>query len=121
MSRRKKELDLNGKKIIIEELRIIDLMELLNVDGGFMLSDFKKIFYDFLPKFTNLTLEDILPLGMSELTELVETFKMVNSDFFNALKSLGILDYLNGLLKELKNSTLSDLSAMYADSSKKDT
>ena len=119
--RRKKEITLNGKQIIIEELKIIDLMELLNIDGNFMLSDFKNIFYNFLPKFTNLTLPDILPLAPSELSELIDVFKEVNVDFFNALKSLGILESLNGLLREIKNSALDDLSAIYADSSKKDT
>jgi len=119
--RRKKEIELNGKTVIIEEIKIVDLMEILNVDGNFMLSDFKNIIHKFLPKFTNLTLPDILPLAPSELSELINVFKEVNSDFSNALKSLGILEYLNGLLKDLKNSALSDLSAMYADSLKKDT
>ena len=120
MSRKKKEIDLNGKKIIIEELRVEDILNLLNLEGGFFLSDFKKFFHDFFPKFTNLDLSDILPLAPSELSELYEIFKEVNSDFFNAFKSLGIGDYLNGILQELKKTALQDLSAMYADSSKKD-
>jgi len=121
MSRRRKEFKLGKKDVFIEELRIADLIELFNLDSGIMLSDFKKIFYDFLPRFTNITLDDIGPLGLSEVTAIVDIFKEVNSDFFNALKSLGVLDYLNGLLKDLKNSALNDLSAIYAASSKKDT
>jgi len=121
MSRKKKEFSFNDKKIIFEELRVKDILDLLNLEGGFFLNDFKKLFYDFLPRFTNLTLPDIIPLTPSELSELYKVFKEVNSDFFNAFKSLGIGDYLNGMLQELKKTALQDLSAMYADSSKKDT
>lgn len=119
--RKKKEFDFNNQIFFIEELRVEDILNLLNLEGGFFLNDFKKLFHDFLPKFTNLTLSDILPLAPSELSELYKIFKEVNSDFFNAFKSLGIGDYLNGILQELKKTALQDLSAMYADSSKKDT
>lgn len=65
---------------------------------------------DFLPKVTNLKLQDLIEFPPSDLKTLYEKFKDVNSTFFEFAEAAG----LGGLLGMLKTAIQTDFLKMLA-------
>lgn len=75
-----------GRVVLIRELKVRDIRDwLASKKGATDIVDaslFEKIPLDDLPRFTDLTMEDIDELAPSEIALIIEKIEEVNPDFF---------------------------------------
>jgi len=110
VSRTYKTIQLDGQQIVVNELTVKDLVDLFSYSGNVKLETFPSIIRDVLPRFTNLTYEDLLDLAPSQLPDFIQAIKEVNVDFSEMFKLLG----LNELLQALKAGIVKDLNILSA-------
>ncbi len=70
-----------------------------------------------LPICSNIEMSDFAEMAPSEIKQIWENFKEVNSDFFEIARKAG----LDSILTKLKEALIADFSNFVADSSKQDT
>lgn len=120
--KRTKQISIEGfnKDFTVNELTVAQVMELF--DNEDLLADtsiegLKRTLAQLLPEFSNITLEDMKRMAPSELRELWEGFKEVNSDFFEVSRALG----LTTMLETIKQGVMSDFSKLLVSLLKPDT
>ncbi|MDX9785447.1 MAG: hypothetical protein RBT11_01630 [Desulfobacterales bacterium] len=112
MARKIKVIKIDDLEITIRELRIKDIIELVEAadrkkDAGPM-----ETLKEYLPRLTDLDPEKAIGMAPSELKEVIEAAREVNSDFFDAARAMGA----GKILAELRASLERDFSAIVADS-----
>ena len=116
--RKRKIVKINDKEFTVKELAVKDIREIWEEVGGEGdLAGIKKLVEQHMPKVTDATLEDFKNMTPSEIMELVDAFKEVNSAFFEMARSLG----LGRMIEEIKPAIIRDFTGLYARSSKQDT
>jgi hypothetical protein len=100
--RQSKNLEIDDKKITVYELtakEIIEIGEQKEVkEGSADLNNFKEILNHYLPKaVSGVTLDDLIGMPPSDIKKVYEEFKVVNSVFFEAARSMGLDELLNQL------------------------
>jgi len=111
--RKHKTSKIDDKEFSIKELRVQDLLDILNGigDAGGIEEEIAK----WLPRCTDLTLEDLRQMAPSELMQIYETFREVNADFFEIAGRLG----LNKMAARMKESFMNEFSGVLSDSLKR--
>lgn len=113
--KRLKRIEIDGQKKPFEvwEMTVAQVLEFAQREDLFSelsLKDFVRLAEELLPEFTNATVDDLKKLAPSEIRELWEGFKEVNSDFFDVARAVG----LTGLLEHLQRAIISDFSKLLA-------
>ena len=95
--RRHKTIKVDQTEISVKELRVQDYLDFLAEVGGAggLMEEIEK----WLPRGTDLTIEDIKKMAPSELRAVYDAFREVNADFFETAGRLG-LDQMAARLKE---------------------
>lgn len=109
-----KSFKINDKTVIVKELIVRDVFSLFDQKEG--LSFESLLDESFLPKISNLTLDEIKDFAFSELEIIWDNFKEVNAVFFKLVRAMGMEKILN----ELKEATMQDFLALYASLRKQD-
>lgn len=127
--RRSKTFKIDGyeQQIEIKEMTVREIIELAQTGDGKLfakdngegetkggtLADLRDfIATDFLPKCTNLKIEDLLDLTPSAIEEIFDKFKEVNSAFFAMAGKTGLAEFG----KNIKQAIINDFSAMLVGS-----
>jgi hypothetical protein len=111
--KRVKQISIEGheKEFVVNELGVNQVLQLLQRDdlmGDLSINNLEKTLVGLLPEFSNITIADLKKMAPSEIRQLWEGFKEVNSDFFEVSRALGV----SGLLETLKEAILSDFSKL---------
>ncbi len=116
MARKESQKEFAGKKIIIRELRVKDIMalfDLAEVDGVDTMTAMRTHLEKFLPVVAEgLAFDDFLESTPSELEELFGWFMEVNQSFFTVAKKLGF----DQVLGQMRAAMEKDLPSLYATS-----
>ena len=111
--RKQKTVKIDDKEIAIKELRVKDFVEILEgVSADTSIAALRGQIEKLLPLATDLTVESMMEMSPSELQQIYDGFREVNSVFFEGAGALG----MGSLLAELKNSLLKDFSGLLAGS-----
>lgn len=112
-------LKIDNREITVKELRVKDLLALLNGvdDQETNVQSLMERIEAFLPKAADIQLSELYEMAPSEIRQIYEKFKEVNAVFFETARALGLGDFL----KKLKASLLQDFSVMLPGLSKPDT
>lgn len=119
----------DGRKVLVKELRIKDLLGVLQkfdnddevkAESGSsnakQMIDLKDSLFELLPLVTDLPQAVLLELYPSDLEKLVDAFKEANKIFFDLARSIGLdaiaKDLLAGLQAELSASITEDLKGI---------
>jgi hypothetical protein len=121
--RKRKTIKIDEKEITVLEVKVSDILEILGLqeekkaDGkisegpGDQLKDLVAIIRKYLPQFVqNITLEDMIDMAPSEIEQVYNAFKEVNSTFFSLAQRLK----LGEMLERMKDAIIADCSAMFA-------
>jgi hypothetical protein len=114
MSRKSATIKLDDKEITIKEMRVKDVIAFFNevqeTNNSIpaLIEAAKKL----MPAFIDVDADYLLELAPSEIKGIWEKFKEVNTDFFDVLKGLGIMD----LLDKIKTDMVGNLSHLSAPS-----
>ena len=114
---RKFKIEGNDKSIEVYELRVKEIISLIEEDtlGDLSLSAMKTMFVDrLLPISSNLTWKDLLEMAPSEIEQCWDVFREVNASFFVGIKAMGLTSMVN----TVKEAIISDFSNMLAGLSK---
>lgn len=116
-----KTISINGKEITVKELRVKDMLEIIEKAGkskkDVTIAGFKSLVEQNMTLACDASIDDLKEMAPSEIKQIVDAFKEVNSVFFETAQALG----LGGITKELKESLKSDFMKIYADSLKQVT
>ena len=115
--RKQKTIKIDDKEITIRELRIKDILEIIDNIGEESFSDIQGQIETFLPRVTDIKMGDLRDMAPSEIMGIYDAFREVNRDFFDIARSAG----LDKFLANLKASILKDFSESFADSLKQVT
>lgn len=108
----------NSKPIEIDEVKItvheLTVEEIINIgqnkalkDKSTDLSDFKALFEIHLPKaLTGVTFDELVKMAPSDLKQIYDTFKEVNSVFFAVARSVGLGELLNQVIQAIQKDFL---------------
>lgn len=119
--RKRKTVKIDSKEITVKELTVREIMDILNEAGSTgtedqgpadQIQDLKTLVEKHLIKATDAKLEDFKEMAPSEIKEVVDAFREVNTVFFETAQRLG----LGGLLDRLKSALLKDFSELAAGS-----
>lgn len=116
--RKNGELKIEGiaEPIKIYELRVKDIYgifsEVTSKDKEMTPEVMKEVAEKWLPKATDLTIEQMMEMAPSELELVGDKFKEINGSFFKIAQKLGLTDLLMGL----KEAVMIDLNTLFADS-----
>jgi hypothetical protein len=111
--RKHKSIKIDDKEITVRELRVKDLIELLDRTGADPNNaNLLEALRTFLPKCSDLTVDDLTGMAPSEIKQVYDAFKEVNEVFFETARGLG----LGNVVADLKNSIRKEFSAAFADS-----
>lgn len=111
--RKHKITKIDDKEITVRELRVRDLIELLDGTGVDPKSaNILEALRTFLPKCSDLTVDDLIGMAPSEIKQVYDAFKEVNEVFFETARGLG----LGNVITDLKNLIRKEFSAAFADS-----
>lgn len=117
MARKIKVIKIDDQEITVRELRIKDLIELLESAEKKTTPGFLEMLREYLPKLTDLDTEKAIGMAPSELKEVFDAAKEVNAVFFDAARAMGA----EKVLAELRASLEQSFSAIVADSLKQVT
>ncbi|MDX9788890.1 MAG: hypothetical protein RBT11_19090 [Desulfobacterales bacterium] len=112
--RKHKIIKLDEKEITVKELRVKDIIEILESADGNAAAGIKELLIGHLPKVVDLKLEDIIEMAPSELQTIWDAAKEVNAAFFDVARAMGA----EKILSELKASLEKSFSGIVADSLK---
>lgn len=109
--RKTKSIKIDDLEITVKELRVKDIRQMLD-----SLSDISGIeqALELLPMVTDLQAEKLEEMAPSELNQVWEAAKEVNAFFLSVVEK-------SGVVKILKSSILSNLTASFAELSKPGT
>jgi hypothetical protein len=114
----KQDDDKAALSITVYELTVQQIIDLINdsaVEGKSLL-EFRKFLSRHMDKFTSLTIEQAATMAPSELKNIYDSFKEVNSTFFEVAQQAGLIN----LLSELKVAIVEDFSGLLVASLKLD-
>jgi len=123
MARKALTFSIDGREESVElyELRTKDIIELLQDDNlGSSIKDFKNLINKFLPKCSNLKVEDFYNMYPSEMEIVWEKFKEVNSVFLRVSQQMGLNQMLGDFKEVVVKAITEDFSGSLADLLKKD-
>lgn len=108
--RRHKIIKIDEAEISVKELRVQDYLDFLAEvgDAGGLMEELEK----WLPRGTDLKIEDIKKMAPSELKAVYDAFREVNTDFFEIAGRLG----LDQMAARLKESFMKELSGALSGS-----
>lgn len=113
--RKSKNIKIDDKEITVKELRVKDILEIFNTIGQEGIENLGNQIQTFLPMFTkDVSLEDLESMSPSEINQIVEALKEVNSDFLSLASRLG----LDKLIKNFQEAVMVDFSNLLAGSLK---
>lgn len=112
--RREKEIDIDGKKIMIYEIRPLDIKQTFedNIENINDKTSFFDIFELFMPFCSDIKSSDFFELYPSEMEIIFETFKEVNAFFFKVAAGIGIQDYLNQILLIIRKDLFQNFASI---------
>ena len=111
--RKHKITKIDDKEITVRELRVRDLIELLDGTGVDPKSaNILEALRTFLPKCSDLTVDDLIGMAPSEIKQVYDAFKEVNEVFFETARGLG----LGNVITDLKNLIRKEFSEAFAGS-----
>lgn len=107
---RSKKIKIDDREITVNELKVKDIRALLeigeDIDVGTPGAFFEKV-GEYLPRVTNLTLDDMDEMAPSELRRVWDVFAEVNENFLAAVRE-------SGLVAVLVDSISTNLTASFA-------
>lgn len=103
------------KKFIVKELIVREILNIFDVKKDVSLLSL--LDEKFLPISTNLTLDEIQDMALSDLSLIWTKFKEINSIFFVLAQKMGT----DRILQKIKNTIMDDFLASYANLQKQDT
>jgi hypothetical protein len=113
--RKSKTIKIDEKEIDIKELRVKDILEIFDMFGQEGIGDLENQIQTFLPMFTkDISLEDLKSMAPSEINQIVDAAKEVNSYFLSIARRLG----LGKLIKDFQEAIMTDFSGLLAGSLK---
>jgi len=111
--RKSKTIKIDDKEITVKELRVKDIFSIFDSAGEVEGKSWAKQIQSFLPKFAaGLSFEDLKKMAPSEIMQIFNVAKEINSDFLHISRFLG----LDKIMLGLKNAFMSDLSKLLAGS-----
>jgi len=114
-------IDGHEKQFIINEITIQQIITFTQLGEDpfkdLSLEGLKRMADKYLPQFSNVTLDDMQKMAPSEVMQLVDAFKEVNSDFLSVAQKMGLTD----VLMNIKRAIMSDFSNLLVDLLKPDT
>lgn len=111
--RKSKTIKIDDKEIVVKELRVKDVLDIFDAIGQEGIGDLSNQIEIFLPKITSgLSVEDLKNMAPSEIMQVVNVAKEVNSDFLSLARQLG----LDKIMKEFKEAAVKDFSGLLAGS-----
>jgi len=114
--RKTKTIKIDDKEILIKELRVKDVLELMETSEG-QEKSWTDLIKEFLPRVTNLTIDELTAMAPSEIQQIYDAFKEVNAAFFEMARAVG----MDAALTELKTGIQKQLAGIVADSWKQGT
>ena len=117
MARKIKVIKVDDLEITVRELRIKDIIELVEAADQKKNAGPLETLKEYLPRLTDLEPEKAIGMAPSELKEVFDAAKEVNAVFFDAARAMGA----GKVLAELKASLERDFSAIVAGSLKQVT
>lgn len=123
MARKTTTFSIEGREEHVElrELKVREIINLLQSDNqGQSLGDFKQLINNFLPKCSNLKIDDFYDMAPSEIELVWNKFKEVNSVFLKVSQQMGIERLLGDFKAVVMQAITEDFSKLLADSLKKD-
>ena len=99
----------------LRELTVKEIIGLMQSDLDTSLDGFKQLLDKFLPLCSNIKPNDLYSMTPSELEDIWNKFKEINSVFLRVSQQMGI----EQMLGDLKEAVIRDFSNLLADSLKK--
>jgi len=93
-----KIITINGEDITLRELRVRDIYDLLTMDDGVSMGD---RFDDLLRRGTDISREQMLDWTPTDIKELLDAVKEVNSSFLDLAAMVGLDDPAAMMRKQL--------------------
>lgn len=117
MARKTTTFQIEGREssFEIKELTVKEIIDLMQSDLDTSLDSFKQLFGKFLPLCSNIKPEEFYSMTPSELENLWDKFKEINSVFFKVSQQMG----MDQMLGDLKEAVIKDFSNLFVDSLKK--
>ncbi len=97
--RKRETIKIDYREVTVMELTVQDIMELFQADKE---ADFLELVNTWLPRTTDLTLEEMKTMAPSELEQVFNTWKEVNSAFFRMARAAGLGQILTELQEAMK-------------------
>jgi len=118
--RKIKTLKIDDREITVRELTVKQIMGLFDSagQGDATTDDLAGILKDKLSLVSDLALEDVASMAPSELRQVWDAVKEVNTDFFDLARAVGLGQAVDKVLAQLKEALLSDFSSLFAASLK---
>lgn len=123
MARKTTTFPIEGREEHVElrELKVREIINLLQSDNqGQSLGDFEQLISDFLPKCSNLKIDDFYDMAPSEIELIWSKFREVNSVFLKVSQQMGIEQLLGDFKVVVLQAITEDFSKLLVDSLKKD-
>ncbi|MBW1666845.1 MAG: hypothetical protein JRJ66_02100 [Deltaproteobacteria bacterium] len=119
--RKRKTIKIDDREFTVKELTVKEILEILDEAGGSgsdeggpidQIQDLKALVEKHLVKATDAKIDDFKGMAPSEIKQIVDAFREVNSVFFDAAQRLG----LGHLLGRFKSALLKDFLELAAGS-----
>jgi len=123
MARKTTTFPIEGRdeQVELKELTVREIMNLLQGDNtGQTLGDFKQLVTSFLPKCSNLEINDFYDMPPSDIELIWTKFKEVNSVFLKVSQQMGMEKLLGDFKVVILEAITEDFSKLLVDSLKKD-
>lgn len=118
MPRLSDNIEINDKKITVYELTVEEIINIGESTKNFNqpeLGEFKSLIEDNLGKaVTGITMDDLIKMTPSDIKKIYETFKEVNSTFFEVARSMGLTELLISLKQAVQKDFLKLLVGSYS-------
>ena len=106
---------IDGKEYTVKELRVKDVLDLYAEVEAEQKKDkkgknFLELTREFLPRATDMKIEDIFETYPSDLEKLYKKFEKVNSVFFGLAQKLGLLNVIKEIVENLKEVVIKEIS-----------
>ncbi len=97
--RKIKTVKIDDREITIKELRVKDLISILEGDES---RDVMGRVSELLPLCSSLSVDDLREMAPSEIAQIYEAFREVNAVFFDAARQMGLSEVISALKETIR-------------------